>query len=32
VVNIPQQGENILRFLDDPYGKMEAVDISMKQR
>jgi hypothetical protein len=32
VVKIPQQSENILRLLDDPYGKKEAIVISLKHR
>jgi hypothetical protein len=31
VVKIPQQRENILRLLDDPFGRMEAIVISPKQ-
>jgi hypothetical protein len=31
VVKIPQQREKNLRLLDDPSGKMEDVDISLKQ-
>jgi hypothetical protein len=31
VVKIPQQRENILRLLDDPYGRMEVVVIIPKK-
>jgi hypothetical protein len=31
VVKIPQQRENILRLLDDPFGRMEVIVISPKQ-
>jgi hypothetical protein len=31
VVKIPQQRENILRLLDDPYEKEEVVVTSLKQ-